>query len=90
MTNCLSVFDHFVKLALKGLSAQSFRDIFYKCLFLNKHQGQFQSAQLKLSTNLSKWKRKIFVINFGENFENYFLILVKHLLAWHFLLFLFF
>ena len=30
LTNCLSVFDHFVKLALKGLSMACGNDIFYR------------------------------------------------------------
>ena len=43
------------------------------------------SAHLKSVANLNKMKM-IFVIKFGRNF----LIFVKNLLAWHFLLFSFF
>ena len=42
------------------------------------------SSQLNLGANLNKRKRKIFVINFGRNF----VIFVKNLPAWHFLLLL--
>ena len=37
-------------------------------------------SQIKLGTNLMKWKRRIPMINFGKNF----VIFVKNLLAWHF------
>ena len=36
--------------------------------------------RLKLDANFNKTKRRIFVINFGGNFEMNFVIFVKHLL----------
>ena len=38
------------------------------------------NSQVKLGTNLIKWKKRISMINFGRNF----VIFVKYLLAWHF------
>ena len=47
------------------------------------------SAHLKLDTSLNKKLKRIFFITFGSKFGRNFVIVVKHLLAWHFLLFLF-
>ena len=44
-------------------------------------------AQLKLSANLNKRKRRIFVVNPRRNFGKGFAIFVKNSLIWHFLLF---
>ena len=42
LTNCLSVFDHFVRLAFKGLS---------------KTPERFKKAELQLYISINNWKR---------------------------------
>ena len=68
-TNCLSVFDHFVVLALKGLSIEYWQEQSPKVLFKKgalKNFANFAGKYLSKSLIKKRLWRKCFPLNFAN------------------------